>query len=180
MKRIRHKRRTFILISLAILLLAGVVYIKFIKPKQSDAKKYPQVTINPSQNTDVPKTATANPNVPGGTTGSDVNNDAKLIAPSGNFVSSHTLPMSAQAESTCTTTVDATCQIVFTKDGVTKSLPAKKTTLNKGDQNGSVTWPVWTPESIGLSQGVWTISAVATLNSQTQTTVDSVKLTIKP
>jgi hypothetical protein len=81
--------------------------------------------------------------------------------PYGNFVSSHHIPLSAGEQSACNTTPGASCTITFSKDGVSKSLPAKTV-----DNNGSAIWSHWTPSEIGLGAGSWKIVATATLNDQ--------------
>lgn len=102
-----------------------------------------------------------------------------LVAPSGNFVSNHRPSLSNSPSgsgfitSTCTTTPGASCQITFTKDGVTKSLPAQTT-----DAGGSTYWNNWRPEDYGLSEGSWTITAIAKSGTQTKTADDALMLEV--
>ncbi|HLG90565.1 MAG TPA: hypothetical protein VI336_00135 [Candidatus Saccharimonadales bacterium] len=74
--------------------------------------------------------------------------------------------------STCVTSPGATCVIQFTKSGVTKPLQP-----GVADSYGSVYW-TWRPSDIGLTTGSWTITAKATLNGQTKTSQDVIKLQI--
>lgn len=108
--------------------------------------------------------------------GSSNDGSVFLLTPAGDFVSNHNpgsngSPLSES--SVCTTTPGATCQITFTKDGVTKLLPAQVT-----DQGGSSYWNNWTLQQYGLTPGSWQIKAVATLNGQTKTATDAINLTV--
>ena len=97
-----------------------------------------------------------------------------LLDPLGNFVSAHkNVPLTAVLSSTCTTSAGAECKIVFTSNGTTKSLPAQTT-----DRAGATYWNSWTPNSIGLTPGTWTVQAVATLNGQSKTATDATALEI--
>jgi hypothetical protein len=95
-----------------------------------------------------------------------------LIAPFGNFASNHHASLGANQNesSTCTTSSSAICQISFIKDGITKSLSAQAT-----DRAGTAYW-TWTPQDVGLTTGIWTIRATATLNGQTKTADDALNL----
>ena len=95
---------------------------------------------------------------------------AQLIAPWGTFVNQHNVTQYTTLGSVCNTTPGATCQIFFTNDTTTKSLPAKTS-----DAGGAVYWSAWRPndQNIGLTPGVWHITATATLGGQTQTTDNS-------
>lgn len=122
--------------------------------------------------------------VPGGSTGSNVSPTPTLVAPSdGTFVSNHgsdyhPVLSDSNEESTCTTTPSANCQVVFTNGDTTVSLPAEQTTTSRQSQNATVSWS-WTPAGIGLTTGTWTITAKATLNGQTKTVQDSLKLVVQ-
>ena len=100
-----------------------------------------------------------------------------LKAPTGNFVSNHHPNLSGkpapnEIQSVCVTTAGASCQIVFTKDGVTESLPAQTT-----DRGGAAYW-TWKLQDINLTVGSWKIQAKATLGSQTQTADDPATLEV--
>lgn len=92
---------------------------------------------------------------------------APLIAPSGTFANIYKdVHLSDNMQSTCNTTPGATCQIIFTSGGVTRSLP-----LKTADGGGAVYWS-WKPNdaNVKLSPGTWHIIARATLGSQVKTT----------
>jgi len=96
------------------------------------------------------------------------------LTPTGNFVSAHhNIPQNASLASSCVTSAGATCEIVFTKDGVTKSLPTQKT-----DSGGGTYWQSWKPQDIGLTPGSWHITARATLGNQTSSADDAQTLDI--
>lgn len=105
------------------------------------------------------------------------NTSAVLVAPTGSFVSNHHpnlggSPAPNVINSACTTTTGATCQIIFTKDGVTKSLPAQTT-----DVNGSTYWS-WKLQDVGLTAGSWKVTAKAVLGSQVKTADDALTLEV--
>lgn len=104
----------------------------------------------------------------------------KLYTPRGPFVSDHRPNLSShpapnRENSVCSTTSGATCQIVFTKDGVTKKLPSQMT-----DAGGATYWNGWKLQDVGLTAGGWKITAVAKLGSQTVTADDALPLTVSP
>lgn len=100
-----------------------------------------------------------------------------LLAPSGDFVSNHHPNLSGspapnEIQSVCNSTAGASCQIIFTKDGVSKSLPAQTT-----DKGGATYW-TWKLQDIGLTAGSWHIQAKATLGNQTKTADDAMNLEV--
>ena len=102
---------------------------------------------------------------------------APIIAPSGTFVSNHSPGQngsSTSEQSVCNTTPGATCNIQFTKDGVTKKLEAQV-----ADTNGVAYW-TWDVKDAGFSAGSWKVSAVAMLNGQTKTADDVIPLEVQP
>lgn len=102
---------------------------------------------------------------------------ALLIKPSGQFVSNHrpgNEGLSTSEESVCNTTSGAYCNIIFTRNGVTKDLGAKKT-----DANGTAYWS-WDIKGSTLGPGSWQVKAVATLNGKTETSVDVMALEVQP
>lgn len=104
----------------------------------------------------------------------DQTSSAKLITPSGTFVSAHKqVPLSANLSSSCSTTPGATCEIFFSNGTTKKSLPSKV-----ADGNGAAYWEVWTPASIGLTSGSWEVTAVASLGNQTQSARDALNLEV--
>lgn len=103
--------------------------------------------------------------------------NGSLVIPTGDFVSNHHPGENGSplAEvSVCNTTPGATCQIVFVKDGVTKALPVQTT-----DRGGSTYWNNWTPSNVGLTSGVWSVTAVAKLSGQTKTAPDSLGMVVQ-
>lgn len=113
------------------------------------------------------------------TGGSTNSGNAPPRAPSGNFVSNHYPNLSGspapnQMQSTCNTTPNAKCQIIFTNGSITKSLPAQT-----ADKEGAVYWS-WKLQDIGLTAGTWHIQAVASLDGQTQTVNDALNLGVAP
>jgi hypothetical protein len=59
-------------------------------------------------------------------------------------------------------------------DSVIKTLPTQT-----ADANGTVIWD-WDVKQAGFDTGTWQITAVATLNGQTKTTNDPIKLEVQP
>ena len=99
---------------------------------------------------------------------------ATLLTPSGNFISAHKVPASAPLASVCNTTPGATCRIVLTQNGTQRTLPAQIV-----DAGGSTYWNSWTPESLGINSGSWTIEAIVTLNGQEKRAQDAMSLEIQ-
>ncbi|HSX33083.1 MAG TPA: hypothetical protein VLF91_01975 [Candidatus Saccharimonadales bacterium] len=97
-----------------------------------------------------------------------------LITPTGPFVSSHHVSTSTTIQSVCNTTSGASCSITFTNGGTTKSLAVQNT-----DAGGATYW-YWKPSDIGLTSGSWTVTATATLGSQTKTASDAQNLEVSP
>jgi cytoskeletal protein RodZ len=109
-------------------------------------------------------------------TANTANSSAPLVEPSGTFASNHTPgknDTSTNEQSVCTTTPGASCQIQFTKAGVTKSLESQV-----ADPTGATYWS-WDVKDSGLTAGSWKVSAVATLNGQTKTADDVIPLEIQ-
>ena len=112
--------------------------------------------------------------------GSSLDPSIKPASPTGQFVSNHSPNLSGHPApntetSTCTTTPGAYCKIQFASAGIVKSLPLQKT-----DANGDVVWTSWSLASIGLTQGTWTVTAVAVNGSNSVTTQDATSLTVEP
>lgn len=99
---------------------------------------------------------------------------SELLVPSGNFVSSHSISLeTANEESVCLTSPGASCSITFTKNGITKTLPAQTT-----DNTGATVWH-WNAKDSGLTEGNWHIAATATLGDQKKTVNDLQDLTVR-
>ena len=95
-----------------------------------------------------------------------------LLAPFGSFVSNHNPSLSNSSKSyelsTCETTPGASCYIEFTNSaGHNIVLPAQT-----ANSQGVVSWG-WSVSSKGFTIGSWSITAVATLNGQTKTSLGS-------
>ena len=99
--------------------------------------------------------------------------------PSGTFVSNHTPRLSSedlanQENSVCITTSGASCTITFIKGSQTISLPKQET-----DAGGATYW-TWKLQDYGITEGTWTIKAVATMNGQTVSADDPTGLVVTP
>ena len=132
-------------------------------------------------------TSTKGEQGPDGSSDQSGNNDTKnnnnqstgtLIAPTNgsNFVSAHHgIHPTDTLSSTCTTTPGATCEITFTKDTEAHSLGSETT-----DAGGTAYWNGWHPSDYDLTEGNWTVTAVAKLGNQTLSTTDATQLEIVP
>lgn len=106
-----------------------------------------------------------------------------LIAPFGNFVSNHNPGakdsngyVTPTAEtSVCDSTPGAVCYIKFTNvdNGRVTQLPTQTV-----GSDGSTAWNWDVSQDAHLTQGQWQITAVASLNGQTKSTDDTLKLTV--
>lgn len=116
---------------------------------------------------------------PAKNTGSPSSTD-NTLTPSGTFVSNHkpglgSTSAPSQEQSVCNTSPGATCVIQFVnKDGITKMLLAQT-----AGSSGSVIWN-WDVKQAGFSQGSWQITAIASLNGQTETSMDVLPMQIQP
>lgn len=102
-----------------------------------------------------------------------------LVEPTGTFVSNHRVSLSAspdqkKEQSTCNTTPGASCYIRIVKSSVTRTLAAQT-----ADSTGAVIWS-WDIDNSGLTEGSWEVTAVATLNGQTKTATDPIRLEVRP
>lgn len=102
-----------------------------------------------------------------------------LRNPEGPFLSNNKpnlsgTPRPNSIQSVCNTTPGAYCELIFTKDqgGDVKSLPKQLT-----DRAGAAYW-TWKLQDIGITEGVWTVTAKATLDNQEKTITDSIKLEV--
>lgn len=182
-----------LIIVLGVLDVAGVTHIiRKPAPKQLTitAADKAETTTNKPAPADTPASPTT-PNAPpvtppsvsgkdpssGGQSGGPVTpSSAPLTEPSGTFVSNH-LPgqngSPTQETSTCITTPSATCSIKFTMGSYERTLAAKTV---GSDNTASWTWNI---ADYQFPAGKWQITAIATLNGQTKTTVDPQPLEIK-
>jgi hypothetical protein len=175
----KSKKKLFFVPLLIILLIVAsfsVIHLRSVHKAQKTSGSIPTAkkvdtrvkkSSNTSSNTGSSSestTAVNNQKMPGAVAASGT-----LVAPSGSFVSNHhpgKNGTSSQVESVCTTTPGATCFISFEKDGVVKKLDEQTV-----DGSGSAIWD-WDTKGGTLSSGNWQITAVASLNGETKTTVD--------
>ena len=140
------------------------------KPSSGSTDSVKGSTTPAGDKTDDGNTTSTSPVLPG----SGSSSSGELVAPYGQFVNFHNpASLDAKEQSVCSTSAGASCTISFTMGSTTKSLPAKT-----ADGSGAAIWTSWTPRSIGLSKGTWTITARATAGNQTKATEDSTKLVI--
>ncbi len=176
-------KKVLILLAIIILglLIAGLVYIS----RQSKTASYSYGN----------KTNTTNNHKPTSPNNSPTNNQAANTqtgksltsgssttgtgpaTPTGNFVSNHNPnpsdPRQQNEISVCYTTVGAYCNIQF--DNGSSIISLGKLLVGS---NGYVTWN-WNINNLGLFPGKWTITAIATLNGQTKSSVDQLPLTVQ-
>jgi len=190
MKIVRKSKRKWLYVAVAVALLAigAVVALEltnttylFHKSPPPPPATGPNTKGEVSSNTDNPQAkssdGTSSPANPTQKTDGTSNPTAALLAPSGVFVSNHRPNLSGHpapntVTSTCSTTPGASCQITFTMGGTTKSLPAKTT-----DSQGSAYWD-WSLQSIGLTQGTWSVKAISTSNGESKTTADPQEMVV--
>jgi hypothetical protein len=186
--RSTQKKRTVLIVTGAIVVVAVFLYLLGYAHK-SDSGTKPQ-TVNPSpQQTQkeaqdaaqssgngTQKTSSVGGSLQGnGTPGSGSGSSASgpaPAAPTGDFVSAHTVSSSAPVSSVCNSTPGASCTITFANGSTTKSLTAQTV-----GSNGSTSWN-WTAGSL-LGSGTWTVTAVATLNGKTSSATDATNLTVQ-
>ncbi|HJP96899.1 MAG TPA: hypothetical protein VJ843_06050 [Candidatus Saccharimonadales bacterium] len=189
----KSKKKLFLLLGAGVVVIAGVVTaLELTNTTYFFHKRPPAITASQDTKGEVKTSATASSDSgskstsssnkssdnPTGTAQKDGDNStAVLLAPTGDFVSNHHpnlsgSPAPSQIASVCTTTPGATCVISFSKDGVTKSLASET-----ADSGGSAYWD-WKLQDIGLTTGSWQITATATLNGQTKSATDALKLEV--
>lgn len=190
----KKSKKVYVIIAVALIVVAGVIAFFVYR---SSANKKPattasqltkgEVSTSGNKSSDKPdKSGSSSTSGLGSQTSDDKNEasnqpsaNATLIAPTGTFVSNHRpnlsgSPAPSEEQSTCNTTPGATCQISFTYNGVTKSLPAQT-----ADSGGATYW-TWNLQDIGLTEGSWQIQATARLNGKTLTGSDALKLEVQP
>jgi len=165
-----------VIVAASVLELTNTTYIFHKKPVSTEqAASSANTSVNKGEPTATAPVAST-PSVPNSTkTGGTAT--ASGVAPKqpyGNFVSSHSIPMSSGATSVCNTSPGATCTITFMKDSVSKSLVV---TTTNGD--GTAYWN-WTPQLAGLSVGSWKITATATNGGQSTSVNDPKMLEVTP
>lgn len=180
-----NKRKRIVLLSLLLLVVAlclAFVGYKHYSSKDSSGSSSIKTADNKalsSEKATPSYTKASSTSTPEKSSNNTVPLSSALVSPSGNFVSDHHpdisgSPNPSSMESECTTNPGATCQISFTNDGTTESLP-----IQTVDSNGTTYW-YWTLQNVGLTQGTWTIQAVASLNGQTKVSMDPQNLVVGP
>ena len=177
-----HMRKWFIVGGIVILalIISGAVWGFHQNNKTTIATK-PTNAVTAGQDTKgepVTSQATSGGSGTNNKTGGDTSSaNTTLIAPQGDFVSNHHpnlggSPAPNTEQSVCNTTPGATCQIIFTKDGITQTLPSQT-----ADSGGAAYWS-WKLQDLNLTEGTWKVSAKATLGSQTKTADDALQLEV--
>lgn len=176
----------WVLLGILVIIAAFVVVVLDVRThKKNSVVNKPNTVVSAGQATKGQPTNSSNTSPsttpPGGSSSDNTKNpgnpnstspNTPLTAPQGNFVSNHHpnlggTPTPNTETSVCNTTVGASCEIIFTKAGVTKSLPAQTT-----DAGGATYWNGWKLQDIGLTEGTWQVSAKAILGNQIKTTQD--------
>lgn len=105
-----------------------------------------------------------------------VNGSSFVVAPTGTFISNHTINLSdisqLSVQSDCTTTPGIECTITFSQGSSVKSLPTKTT-----DAGGAAYWS-WNIKDLGLTLGTWQIKATASSNNHKEVALDATNLEI--
>jgi hypothetical protein len=174
-----HNKRQSLVFLVILLLLGGAIFV-YDRSQNHPAdsagepttQKSTPATTSTSASQDKQQT-TSNP------TPASSNLKGTVLAPFGTFVSNHQPNLSGSPapnsmQSVCQTTPGAVCKISFNQVTTTKSLDPKVT-----DSNGIASWS-WRLQDVGLTQGTWEIAATASSADQSQTTTDSIKLTVGP
>ncbi|SRR6266567_2921838 len=135
-------------------------------------------TSSPSSSRSAPPINTTKSHQTAGSTSPSTTSNSPPAKPSGTFVSNHNPDLSGTApygteDSVCITSPGATCYIEFSNNGDIKKLPAQV-----ADANGVCHW-TWNVQQAGFSQGSWTITTIATLNSQSINTQDNNPFEVK-
>lgn len=172
-RKILSKKLVVIAICSLIVICVAALFLFLIIPKPSSK----------TSTTPTNSSATQSSSGTTSTKGSGVTKPATLdtgvtpVEPSGTFVSNHHpnlsgSPAPSTESSTCTTTPGATCTIRFTKVNIVKSLEPKIT-----NSDGNTNWD-WALTDVGLTEGSWNITALATNGNKTATATDSMLLVV--
>lgn len=187
-KKSNHKK-VLVMSAIAIVIIAACigVYALYKARHQSPSNGY----YNPktaTPTTNVPVTTkkpgqsegSINSAAPGGSTPATPSIDPSIVpsSPVGTFVSNHSPNLSGNPApntetSACTTTPGAKCEIIFSQGNLTKTLQAQTT-----DAYGNTSWN-WTLQSIGITEGTWKITAVATNGSNQTSAADATNLQVR-
>jgi hypothetical protein len=178
----KFKQNRILLIVLVGLLLVALAGLLFSRPATKQVSTIPSSTsVGTSSNAsseaqDLPTNSGRANDSSSSQSGGTTTDRAVLSAPWGNFVSNHSPGQNGSplAEtSVCNTTPGATCYLKFTNGAKTRLLDKKVANVN-----GSIIWN-WDVKAAGFESGDWRITAIATLNGKTKSTVDSLPLSVK-
>jgi len=172
---------------LILVLIGGGIFFWYRHVNHKKIEVVSATTVNTSNNSDKnatggnvsnpPSTSSSNNSSKGQTTSTGNQTTGNTPQPpSGNFVSNHEPGANGSPEeeqSVCNVRSGVTCSLSFTKGNVTKSLNAQV-----ASSTGSVSWD-WTPSSIGLTTGSWTITATASLDGYSSSTQDKILLEVQ-
>lgn len=182
--KIRKNKHWIIIVSaVALVFLMGVGFYWYLshnsKNSQPDNGYYNPSTNVPNANSKQGQSSTGivSSNGQDGAVAPTPDSSVTPSAPMGTFVSNHRPNLSGSPApnteiSTCTTTPGVQCRVSFTKNNIVKSLPSQLT-----DVNGNTNWS-WKLQDIGLTDGTWKISAIATNGGHTSTANDSMDLEV--
>lgn len=173
------KSKLVIVLGLLGLATAGYAAYALVVKDDSAPTKQPAIVTRKSSSQDKVKVTTTTDTSPKSRSGDDTKANLEPIAPSGTFVSNHRPnldgnPAPNSMNSICRTTPGINCEIRFTKDGVTKTLGPDTV-----GQDGLISWD-WKLQDVGLTEGSWQITAVASYGSKTVQTTDSIALEVGP
>jgi hypothetical protein len=178
---VSSKRNLFLSLIVIVLLAGGIVIFLGNKPSRPTSGQIKTIDspsiVNPADK----NTLTGNnPNQASpdksSSAGVQRGTSGDLSAPSGIFISNHRPGQNGSGlveASQCITTPAAKCYIKFTQKDVVKTLPTRTV-----DSEGSVFWE-WNIKEAGLTNGSWTVTAVASLGNQTKSTTDSLTLEVQ-
>ena len=187
-KRSKLNKKNAILLVLILLAIGlGITYAYYHSMYSSDSsrKNDPKITKdgNSSSNSSNSRNGgtIASPladGTPEDSTSTESAPSTKPIAPSGVFVSNHHPNLSGSPapntiSSTCTTSPGVDCYIELKNGEIVKSLSRQKT-----DSNGNTSW-FWNISDIGLTQGAWTITAIAANGSLQTNSKDPMDLVVE-
>lgn len=171
------KRKAIILVAISLLLaiMLGFGFLKLIKKTDPVSTEPSTSASEDEQEVESGVSAKNQSSISASGTNKDsgVQSTNGPTPPKGNFVSSHNPPSSGtNIESVCVTSAGASCEIIFSRNGVTKSLNSQPV-----DNNGATTW-IWNTSQLGLTTGSWEITAKATYNGKSAETQDPLNLEV--
>ncbi len=183
----KSKKIAYSSIIIIVLLIVGLLIFLHSSNSTVFNKKITHPTTNKQGQKSTPKTTTKSTSPTSTTTTNSTtsisptgpsNSNQILGAPFGSFVSNHSPSLSISSQSyelsSCETTPGASCYIEFINSSGTKITLSTKTT----DSQGVASWS-WNVNSKGFTAGSWRITAIATLNGQTKSTVDAKTLNVQ-